>query len=95
MNVESESMLLSRQNVELAAELSILTEQANKHKTSPVENPDQAEEIARLDKDVKASRQRWRVMKATASAIVAGSGVDWAGDDKLRSIVLDDDDDGV
>lgn len=48
-----------------------------------------APEIARLEAELKGSRQRWRVVKGTASAIVAGSGVDWARDAELRDIVLD------
>lgn len=45
--------------------------------------------MARLQGELKASRQRWKVMKGTASAVVAGSGVDWARDDELREMVLD------
>ncbi|KAJ8132173.1 hypothetical protein O1611_g1454 [Lasiodiplodia mahajangana] len=48
-----------------------------------------AAEIARLEAEVKGSRRKWRVLKDTASAIVAGSGVDWARDAELREIVLD------
>jgi hypothetical protein len=93
--VESQSLRLGRENVKLASQMLVLAEEANKHKTDPIADPEQAEEFARLEKEVKGSRQRWRVMKATASAIVAGSGVDWASDDVLRSIVLDEEEDGV
>ncbi len=48
-------------------------------------------EFAELTASVKASRQRWKLIKGTASAIVAGSGVDWARDAALRDIVLDPD----
>lgn len=48
-----------------------------------------AAEIAGLEAEVRARRQRWRVLKGTASAIVAGSGVDWARDTDLMNIVLD------
>ncbi|KAK9416922.1 putative Centromere protein H (CENP-H)-domain-containing protein [Seiridium unicorne] len=95
IDVETQSMRLSRQNVDLAAEVLELAEEANKQKDTPVDDPEQAEEIAQLEDEVKSSRQRWRVMKATASAIIAGSGVNWAADPELKSIVLDEDDDGV
>ncbi|KAK6066477.1 hypothetical protein SCUP234_03983 [Seiridium cupressi] len=95
IDVETQSMRLSRQNVDLAAEVLELAEEANKQKDAPVDDPEQAEEIAQLEDEVKSSRQRWRVMKATASAIIAGSGVNWAADPELKSIVLDEDDDGV
>ncbi|KAH8650154.1 centromere protein H (CENP-H)-domain-containing protein [Xylariales sp. PMI_506] len=93
-NVESQSIRLARQNVGLASELLSLAEETKQHKAESINDPEQVAEIARLEQDVQASRQRWRVMKATSSAIVAGSGVDWAKDDILRGIVLDDDDDG-
>ncbi|KAI1872990.1 uncharacterized protein JN550_003864 [Neoarthrinium moseri] len=95
IEVESQSLRISRENVDLASQVLALAEEVNKHKTEPIEDPAQANEIAQLEKEVKASRQRWRVMKATASAVVAGSGVDWASSEELRSIVLDEDDDGV
>jgi len=48
--------------------------------------------VEELDVASKQSKQRWRIMKNTASAVVVGSGVDWARDPKLLEIVLDDDD---
>ncbi|KAF3012813.1 hypothetical protein E8E14_008023 [Neopestalotiopsis sp. 37M] len=95
MDVRSRTLQLSRQNVDLAAQVLDLAGEAEKRKAAAIEDTEQAEQIAQLEQEVKASRQRWRVMKATASAIVAGSGVDWAGDEQLRSIVLDEDEDGV
>lgn len=47
------------------------------------------EEQERLEADVKASKQRWRVMKGVAGGIIVGSGVDWVQDDELRDAVLD------
>ncbi|KAI0125491.1 centromere protein H (CENP-H)-domain-containing protein [Xylariales sp. AK1849] len=91
----SQTLRLSRHNVDLASQVLALAEESDKHKAALIEDPGQAEEITRLVKEVKTSRQRWRVMKATASAIVAGSGVDWARDEELSKMVLDDDEDGV
>ena len=42
--------------------------------------------------DATTARQRWRVMKSVVAAVVAGSGVDWARDDILRGLVLDEED---
>ena len=42
--------------------------------------------------DATTARQRWRVMKSVVAAVVAGSGVDWARDDTLRGLVLDEED---
>lgn len=54
-----------------------------------MDNPKTEREVSRLEDEVRTSRQRWRVVKGVASAVVAGSGVDWARDDVLCDIVLD------
>ncbi|XDG09686.1 hypothetical protein ABKA04_009301 [Annulohypoxylon sp. FPYF3050] len=88
--VESQSLRLGRENVELAAKLLELAEQTDRSKAEAINmDPERAAEISRLEDQVKLSRQRWRVLKGTASAVVAGSGVDWSKDAELRDIVLD------
>ncbi len=87
--VESQSLRLSRQNVGRASEVLRLAEETKRERSQPVDDPRTKEELERLERDVKTSRQRWRIMKGTASAVVAGSGVDWASDQELRDIVLD------
>ncbi|KAI2606945.1 centromere protein H (CENP-H)-domain-containing protein [Hypoxylon fragiforme] len=88
--VESQSLRLGRENVDLASQLLELAEQTNRSKAEAIEmDPERAAEIRRLSDQVKLSRQRWRVLKGTASAVVAGSGVDWSRDAGLRDIVLD------
>lgn len=84
-----ESIRVSRRNVGLAAEVLKLANAADQNKAEAVDDPVTKEEIARLEKELKASRQKWKVMKGTASAVVAGSGVDWVKDPVLRDIVLD------
>ncbi|KAI1137831.1 centromere protein H (CENP-H)-domain-containing protein [Hypoxylon sp. FL0543] len=92
--VESQSIRLGRENVDLASKLLDLAEQMNRTKEEAVNtDPERAAEIARLEGEVKLSRQRWRVLKGTASAVVAGSGVDWSRDAELRDIVLDPEND--
>ncbi|OTB15942.1 hypothetical protein K445DRAFT_317566 [Daldinia sp. EC12] len=88
--VESKSLSLGRENVELASTLLELAEETNRNKAEAVNmDPERAAEISSLESQVKLSRQRWRVLKGTASAVVAGSGVDWSRDAELRDIVLD------
>lgn len=93
-NVEAESLRVGRRNVVLAAEVLRLTEESEKRKTGETDDPAVQTEMARLLVEVKESRQRWKVMKGTASAVVAGSGVDWARDEALRDMVLDSEEDG-
>ncbi|TGJ80984.1 hypothetical protein E0Z10_g7778 [Xylaria hypoxylon] len=90
MDVESRSLRLSHENVTLAERLLDLAKQTEQGKAELLpSDSEHAAEIAELEAEVKSSRQRWRVLKGTASAIVAGSGADWARDTELRDIVLD------
>ncbi|KAK2611325.1 hypothetical protein N8I77_004674 [Diaporthe amygdali] len=90
---ESEVLRASRRNRDLAAEVLRLAREADGGRAgaAAAEGGDPAAEgqIAELEKRLAASRQKWRVMKGTASGIVAGSGVDWAADPVLRDVVLD------
>ncbi|KAK1250232.1 hypothetical protein MKX08_010235 [Trichoderma sp. CBMAI-0020] len=90
--VQVQSIRVCRQNMELTSELFALAEQAKQKKAVRVDDPRVQHEIEKLTREVKTSRQRWRVMKGVASGVVAGSGVDWAKDEDLRNIVLDPED---
>ncbi|KAJ4016843.1 hypothetical protein NW752_003976 [Fusarium irregulare] len=87
--VQSDTLRKSRQNVTLAAELFELADQAKLKKRVNPNNSKMMEGQERLEADVKASKQRWRVMKGVAGGIIVGSGVDWVQDDELRDAVLD------
>ncbi|KAK6452362.1 hypothetical protein FP744_10008613 [Trichoderma asperellum] len=90
--VQVQSLRVCRENMELTSELFALAEQAKQKKAVRVDDPRVQQEMEKLTREVKTSRQRWRVMKGVASGVVAGSGVDWAKDEDLRNIVLDPED---
>ncbi|OAA53788.1 Centromere protein Cenp-H [Niveomyces insectorum RCEF 264] len=93
--VAAESRRVERRNAQLAAQVRALLDAAEAETatttttTTTAADERHATELAQLEADVKASRQRWKLIKGTASAIVVGSGVDWARDASLRDIVLD------
>ncbi|ETS05778.1 hypothetical protein M419DRAFT_70459 [Trichoderma reesei RUT C-30] len=91
-SVQVQSIRVCRENVKLTAQVFELAEQAKQRKAVRLDDPDVQREMDKLTREVKASRQRWKVMKGVASGIVAGSGVDWAADEELRNIVLDPED---
>lgn len=86
---QSDTLKKSRQNVTLAAELFELADQAKLKKRVPPNNSRMMEEQEKLEAEVRASKQRWRVVKGVAGGIIVGSGVDWVRDDELRDAVLD------
>ncbi|CAG8951899.1 hypothetical protein HYFRA_00005703 [Hymenoscyphus fraxineus] len=90
LKVETEHIRTARENVELTGEMVALAKDANTHKRDEIPRKAQAQ-LNELDAQVKSSRQKWRIMKGTASGTIVGSGIDWARDPVLLEIVLDDD----
>lgn len=86
---QSETLRVCRDNVRLAAELFTLAEEAKKKRMGRKDDDRNQDELEKLERQVKLSKQRWRVVKGVAAGVIAGSGIDWAGDDELRDIVLD------
>ncbi|KAH7041917.1 centromere protein H (CENP-H)-domain-containing protein [Macrophomina phaseolina] len=55
----------------------------------------QRDALLAAEKDVAAARRRWRTVKGVVAGVVVGSGVDWAADEGLRELVLEDEDELV
>ncbi|KAH6676948.1 centromere protein H (CENP-H)-domain-containing protein [Plectosphaerella plurivora] len=93
---ESQVLRASRRNAQLAADLLRLAKEVELRKTGGLDPDDEEaplrEETEAQRRKVKASRQKWKVMKGTVSAMVVGSGVDWVRDPELRKMVLDEED---
>ncbi|KAH6663895.1 centromere protein H (CENP-H)-domain-containing protein [Halenospora varia] len=88
--IEREHITRARKNTDLAKKMIALAEEANTRKRDDISSKAR-EKLQEMEESVKTSRQRWRIMKGTASGTIVGSGVDWARDPKLLEIVLDHD----
>jgi hypothetical protein len=93
--VESEHIITAQKNVELATQMLALADEARTQKKEDIEDPRVRAKLDELEAAMRLSRQRWRILKGTASATIAGSGIDWARDPQLLEIVMDDEDDDV
>jgi hypothetical protein len=93
MKVEIEHTVTAKKNVALATQMLALADEAKAQKKEDIQDPKLRAKVDELDAAMRASRQRWRILKGTASATIAGSGLDWARDPQLLEIVMDDDDD--
>lgn len=91
-DAEIQNVQLAKSNQEKAGRMMELAREAGNDKKEAV-GGEARERIEEMEQEVKAGRQRWRVMKGTASAVVAGSGVDWGRDERLRGLVLEDESD--
>ena len=87
--VELEGQRIGDRNNSTAAELLRLARSTNHPTVAATEGARFTSGIVGLEQQLMVSRKKWRIMKGVASAIVAGSGIDWARDERLRRIVLD------
>jgi hypothetical protein len=76
--------------MELTQELLVLSEEATAWKKEDVRNPESRAQIEDAENSLRIKRARWRIMKSVLSGIIVGSGVDWASDETLLSLVLDE-----
>jgi hypothetical protein len=87
--LQVEGLHVSQRNTRLATEALQLAEKTRGQTPTDLESGRYKGGIGILESKVDSSRRRWRVMKGAASAIVAGSGIDWVRDERLRALVLD------
>ncbi|KAL4969545.1 centromere protein H [Aspergillus stella-maris] len=90
--LEVENLKLHKQNQELARELLELTKDDDSWREQ-LSDADLKEQLAQLEAEHKKSKAKWETMKSVASAIVVCSGVNWAEDEDLTALVLDESDD--
>ncbi len=86
---ETEGIEASRRNAESTQTLLRLAQEAETN-TKDVKEGKVRAQLAELEREVKVKRGRRRIMKSIVGAVVAGSGVDWAADEELRELVMDD-----
>ncbi|RHZ66887.1 centromere protein H [Aspergillus thermomutatus] len=91
-NLEVQNLQLHQKNQELVRQLLESTKDDSSWRKA-LDDDDLKAQLDHLEADRKKSKSRWEVMKSIASAIVVGSGVNWAEDDGLTALVLDGSDD--
>ncbi|KLJ07190.1 hypothetical protein EMPG_17318 [Blastomyces silverae] len=52
-------------------------------------------QLETLERETKAEKANWVTIKRIVSAAIVASGIDWAADEELHGLVVDDDDDDV
>jgi len=78
-----------KRNQRLAAELLELTSRLSAQKEEITDTALRGR-FQEIEAETKRQRAQWRMLKSMTSAMVVASGVDWARDDKLCSLVMDD-----
>ncbi|KAE8351733.1 centromere protein H (CENP-H)-domain-containing protein [Aspergillus coremiiformis] len=91
-NNEVENLQLHQKNKELVQELLGLTQNDESWKEK-LDDMNVKTQLEQAKADHQKSKAKWETMKSIASAIVVGSGVNWAEDEELVTLVLDESDD--
>ena len=86
----TENIVTMKKNQELTATLLSLTDQLKNPKIEDIDDFDLRAQVENLDVELKEAKRRRRIVKSLVVAVVAGSGVDWAKDEELLDLVLDD-----
>jgi hypothetical protein len=89
---EVDNLRTLEQNRELTASLHVLTTELQARQDSVLANSSLSAQLDQAREDQAIARKRWRIMKTVVSAIIAGSGVDWARNGALRDLALDEED---
>jgi hypothetical protein len=93
--LEQRNVELMASNKVLAGRMLELAREVGEEKVEDLADASAKAELERLEEEVGKARKEWRVWKSVVGGIVAGSGVDWARDDELLEVVMDDEDEMV
>lgn len=91
-DTEVENLQINQENQELVRQLLELTKEDDSWREK-LQDADLASQLDELEADFKTRKAKWEVMKNIASGMVVGSGLNWADDEKLCALVLDESDD--
>ncbi|KAF1978343.1 hypothetical protein BU23DRAFT_449638 [Bimuria novae-zelandiae CBS 107.79] len=91
---EQATIAANKDNRELSGAVVDLAEKLKAQSINDIGDPSLHQQVERADKKVKQSRQRAKILKGILSAMIVGSGINWAADEELRELVMDDEEDG-
>ena len=89
---EAENLRAMNKNRDLTEKLLDLTGRLKTQVTKDIHDSELLNQLKRVEEDAQTARTRWKVMKSVVSAVIVGSGIDWARNTDLQSLVIDDED---
>lgn len=78
-------------NRELTSTLVKRTDQFKLRQINALKTSGLMDRHEKLKSDTRIAKKRWRIMKSLMAGMVVGSGIDWAIDPRLKSLVIDED----
>lgn len=91
---EQENIVANQKNRELAQTMLALAEEMKAQSVRDIEDPQLRSQVDAVDKQLKDSRRRVKTLRGILSGMIVGSGINWAADDGLTELVMEDEEDG-
>lgn len=91
---EQSNMVANRKNRELARTMLALAEEMKAQSAQDIEDAQLRNQVEAVEKQLKESRRRVKTLRGVLSGMIVGSGINWAADEGLTELVMDDEEDG-
>lgn len=91
---EQARIVANKKNRELSQTMLALAEEMKAQSAKDIEDPKLRDQVDAVEKELKEARRRMKTLKGVLSAMIVGSGINWAADERLTGLVLDDEEDG-
>ena len=88
--VRTQNIILIQENKAFAASVLDLANSLKVQEAQDIQDVKLRSELETIRAEIRILRRRWRIMKSVVAAVVVGSGIDWAREDGLLELVLDD-----
>jgi hypothetical protein len=90
---EQSNMVANQRNRELAKTMLALAEEVKTQSVRDIEDPQLRQRVDAVEQELKDSRRRVKTLRGILSAMIVGSGINWAADEGLTELVMEDEDD--
>lgn len=91
--VEQANIVANQKNRDLSKAMLTLAEAIKSQSAEDIDDHRLRGQVRVVDKELRDSRRRMKTLKGILSAMIVGSGINWAADESLTELVLEDDDD--
>jgi hypothetical protein len=92
-DAERANIAANKKNSVLSQTLLALAEDLKAQQPEDIDNPRLRDQVKAVEREVKELRRKTKTLKGLVSGTIVGSGINWADDELLCELVLDDDED--
>jgi hypothetical protein len=90
---EQSNIVANQRNRQLATTMLALAEEMKTQSARDIKDAQLRQQVDAVEKELKDSRRRVKTLKGILSAMIVGSGINWAADEGLTELVMEDEDD--